>query len=143
MKISCLTVDCADPKRMVEFWSQALGYEVVGDTCRPPDGIGLVLEFVKVPEPKTVKNRVHLGFNTDDVDAEIRRLESLGATLAWEEDFPAHLRQRNVVLRDPEGNELCLGTSAGHQIAAIARDLARRPDRDQLAHLEWLAAHAL
>ena len=64
---------------------------------------------MRVPEHKTVKNRVHLGTHVvDDLDAEIERLGALGATVAWEEeDLPPGYR--NVVLRDPEGNEFCLG----------------------------------
>jgi glyoxalase superfamily protein len=65
------------------------------------------------PEPKTVKNRMHLGCSAGDLaalDTEIARLEALGASVAWEEDFPPELaaRYRNVILRDPEGNEFCL-----------------------------------
>lgn len=71
------------------------------------------LEFVRVPDDKIVKNRVHLGCTAgtvDDLDPEITRLQGLGATLAWEESFPPEVAAayRNVVLRDPEGNELCL-----------------------------------
>ena len=124
MRISCVTFDCADPARMVAFWSTALGYEPQGHCCYPPDGVGPYLEFVPVPEGKTVKNRVHLGFNAADLDAEISRLVELGATVAWEEDFPDAWHQRNVILRDPEGNELCLGTSNDVSTRRIAKDVA-------------------
>ena len=60
-------------------------------------------------EPKTVKNRLHLGTRTDDLDAEVQRLVKIGAALAWEEEFPPEWPYRNVVLRDPEKNEFCLG----------------------------------
>lgn len=84
-----------------------------GSLCGPPDG-GVYLEFVGVPEEKTVKNRLHLGLHVDaleDLDAEIARLQSLGASIAWEEEFPPEVAQayRNVVMRDVEGNEFCLG----------------------------------
>jgi predicted enzyme related to lactoylglutathione lyase len=62
-----------------------------------------------VPEGKTVKNRLHLGLNCQDLDAEIERLVGLGASVAWEEEFPPEWPFRNVVLRDVEGNEFCLG----------------------------------
>jgi len=68
------------------------------------------LEFIQVPEPKTVKNRLHLGLSTGDLDGEIERLTSLGATFLYEEAFPAEWPYRNCVLSDPEGNEFCLGT---------------------------------
>ena len=112
MRVTCVTVDCADPDRMVAFWSAALGYEPKGHCCYPPDGIGPYLEFVVVPESKTVKNRVHLGFSTRELDAEIERLEELGATVAWEEEFPDGWDGRNVIPRDPEGNEFCLGSAS-------------------------------
>jgi predicted enzyme related to lactoylglutathione lyase len=113
VEITCVTVDCADPRRLAEFWSEALGWEMAhvaedGAYCRPPEG-GAGLEFIRVNELKTVKNRVHLGTRTDDVDAEVERLILIGATLAWEEEFPPTWPYRNVVLRDPEGNEFCLG----------------------------------
>ena len=108
-----MTVDCDDPPGLAAFWAAALGWEVShasagGSSCRPPDG-GLGLEFIRVAEPKVGKNRLHLGTRTDDVDAEITRLVGLGATIAWEEAFPTGWPHRNVVLRDPEGNEFCLG----------------------------------
>jgi hypothetical protein len=118
MEITCVTVDCADPGRVAAFWNEALGWGGVavapdgsGAICGPVSG-GTYLEFVKVPEPKTIKNRVHLGCAAgplDALDAEIERLEALGATLAWEEDFPTGSGYRNVILRDVEGNEFCLG----------------------------------
>ena len=66
-----------------------------------------------MPEPKIAKNRLHLGCSAgrlDALDAEIQRLLGLGATIAWEEAFPPEIAAefRNVVLRDPEGNEFCL-----------------------------------
>ena len=61
-----------------------------------------------------MKNRVHLGCSVPaiaDLDPEIARLVALGATIGWEEDFPPAVAAsyRNVVLRDVEGNEFCLG----------------------------------
>lgn len=120
MEITCLTVDCRDAMTLATFWNEALrwgGAESSSDgggaICGPPTG-GMYLEFVRVPEHKVVKNRVHLGCSAGaltDLDGEVNRLLSLGATIAWEEEFPAELatRYRNVVLRDPEGNEFCLG----------------------------------
>jgi catechol 2,3-dioxygenase-like lactoylglutathione lyase family enzyme len=117
--IICVTLDCTDPARVAEFWNAALGWGGVaaapdgsGAICGPPDG-GTYLECIRVPEPKTVKNRMHLGLTAgplDALDAEIARLEALGATVAWQEEFPPAVaeRYRNVVLRDPEGNEFCL-----------------------------------
>ena len=119
MEVVCVTIDCADPRALAAFWSRALGWKRVhvardnsGASVRPADA-STYLELIRVPEPKTVKNRVHLGFTAgpfDALDDEIARLVALGATVAWEEEFPPEVaaRYRNVVLRDPEGNELCL-----------------------------------
>jgi predicted enzyme related to lactoylglutathione lyase len=109
MQISCVTFDCEDADRVADFWSAALGWSRRGGVVRRADG-AIYLEFVEVPERKTLKNRVHLGLYTDDIDAEIERLCSLGAVVAWEEEFPPEWTYRNVVLKDPEGNEFCLGT---------------------------------
>lgn len=114
-----MTIDCSEPRAVAEFWNDALGWGGVavaddgsGALCGPASG-GMYLEFVRVPEPKTLKNRVHLGCSSgplDALDREIARLCGLGATIAWEEAFPPELARvyRNVVLRDPEGNEFCL-----------------------------------
>ena len=57
-----------------------------------------------MPEDKVVKNRLHLGCTAGDLaacpDAEVARLLDLGATIAWEEDFPPEIaaRYRNIVL---------------------------------------------
>lgn len=115
-----MTVDCSDPARVARFWNEALHWGGVaesadgnGAVCGPPEG-GSYLEFIRVPETKQVKNRMHLGCTAGmlgDLDTELERLLSLGATIAWEEEFPPHIadRYRNVILRDPEGNEFCLG----------------------------------
>ena len=116
--MTCVTIDCSDPERLAAFWNAALGWGGVagsGDDARcGPVGGGTYLEFVRVLDAKIVKNRVHLGCGVDaldDLPHEIDRLLELGAAIAWEEEFPAAVsaQYRNVVLRDPEGNEFCLG----------------------------------
>jgi len=122
MEIVCVTVDCADPARVAGFWSEALRWnshaapDGSGAICGNPSG-GTYLEFIRVPEGKSGKNRVHLGCSAgglEELDPELDRLRELGATVAWEEEFPPEVSQvyRNVVLRDVEDNEFCLG--AGH-----------------------------
>lgn len=106
--VSCVTFDCAEPARVADFWAAALGWTRSADRVEAPDG-STYLEFVAVPEPKTVKNRLHLGLSAPNLDEEIERLMELGASVAWEEDFPPEWPYRNVVMRDPEGNEFCLG----------------------------------
>ena len=65
------------------------------------------LLFQKVPEGKTVKNRVHLDlqYGADDAPAQVERILGLGATPAWTSDDGG---QHNTTLRDPEGNEFCV-----------------------------------
>jgi hypothetical protein len=120
MEATCVTVDCADPAAVATFWNEALEWGGIsvspdghGAICGPPGG-GLYLEFIRVPEAKAGKNRLHLGCSVPtlaDLDGEIARLVGLGATVAWEEEFPPAVAAgyRNVILRDVEGNEFCLG----------------------------------
>lgn len=115
-----MTIDCVDPARMARFWSAALGWDRVhisaggaGATCGTADA-ALYIEFVRVPEPKSSKNRLHFGCHVESIDQyddEFRRLAALGASLAWKEVFAPEVEPsyRNWVLYDPEGNEFCLG----------------------------------
>jgi catechol-2,3-dioxygenase len=110
-KFTELSIDCSDPHRVAAFWSEVLGYQVtdqedelvaIGD----PDGASVTLVFVKVPEPKTVKNRVHIDLNPRDRDQseEVERILALGATHA----DVGQGKQQWVVLADLEGNEFCV-----------------------------------
>src|SRR5688500_20390597 len=99
-------VDSRDPERLGRWWVDALGWVVVNDDpeefeIRPtPDRLpGLI--FVRVPEPKSNKNRLHLDFRPDDRDAEVRRLTALGATTVGVGQGETSW----VVLADPAGNE--------------------------------------
>jgi ribosomal protein S18 acetylase RimI-like enzyme len=148
MDLICITVDCADPAAVATFWSDALGWSRpqvhdggLGAVCRPPTGAAY-LEFIRVPEGKAVKNRVHLGCSAgrlDRLDAELSRLQALGATIAWEEEFPPDVAAvyRNVVLRDIEGNEFCLGggNMATHPRDEVAVRAAAAADRDRILAL--------
>jgi hypothetical protein len=74
-----------------------------------PDGRSPRLLFQHVPEPKTVKDRIHLdlqrGLDDDGRAAEVARLEGLGATRLWDGEQGPH---RWVTMADPEGNEFCV-----------------------------------
>ena len=63
------------------------------------------LLFLRVPEPKTVKNRLHIDLRPDDQAAEVARLERLGARRV---DVGQGADVSWVVLADPEGNEFCV-----------------------------------
>lgn len=83
-----------------------------------PEGVGPRLFFQQVPEAKAVKNRVHLdvrvapGLTGDDrmaaLETERRRLEALGATLAYRVEPDGRLEAGFITMLDPEGHELCL-----------------------------------
>ena len=105
-------VDAHDPVALGRWWAEALGWIVFNDDPDEfeiranPDRIPGLL-FALVPEPKTVKDRLHLDLRPDDRDAEVERLVALGATRA---DI-GQGEQSWVVLADPEGNEFCVFSS--------------------------------
>ena len=87
VRIRTITFDCRDPYLLAGFWSQVTGYrEDPDDTNHPDDPEGLLvapdgsanLLFMRVPEAKQVKNRVHLDLATTDYEAETDRLIKLG-----------------------------------------------------------------
>jgi hypothetical protein len=134
-----IVFDCADPDKLAHFWAEALHYKIQdpppgfdsweaflkaqgipetewnsASAVVDPDGGGPRIYFQRVPEAKTVKNRVHLDLNVGGprsappgerrrrVDAEVERLMQLGAGKA------RTVEERGeyfVNLLDPEGNE--------------------------------------
>ncbi len=112
LKLGNVTFDCENPARVAEFWGAALGYNVEKHSedfavATNPDGSRPYLLFIKVPEPRTVKNRVHVDLGADDRQAEIERLIGLGATRGETHKMP-EFGITWTVLQDPEGNELCV-----------------------------------
>jgi hypothetical protein len=137
-----VTFDCADPDRLASFWATALGYRKqdppegyatwpaylaaqgfpedqwnAASAIVDPERRGPRLYFQRVPEPKVVKNRVHLDLNVSGgrhipveerrarVNAAVERLRGVGATQLR----PVEERGEYwVVMADPEGNEVCL-----------------------------------
>jgi predicted enzyme related to lactoylglutathione lyase len=113
--IDCITLDCADAKRVATFWAAALGYETMeekeGDwmALRPAQGAGPLLGFQQVPEPKVGKNRLHLDLRPAagvTMEAEVARLEGLGATAVRRvTNGPDKV---HMIMQDPESNEFCV-----------------------------------
>jgi hypothetical protein len=112
LKIGWLTVDSHDPKKLGEWWKEALDLEIVFEdenefavTGKGRMGGQWNILFYRAPDDKTVKNRLHLDLIPDtDREAEVARLEALGATRA-------DIGQKDVtwtVMADPEGNEFCV-----------------------------------
>jgi predicted enzyme related to lactoylglutathione lyase len=111
-----LSFDTHDAAKLAHFWAQAL-HRAVNDgatedfasvTADTDTRLGAVLMFHKVPEGKTVKNRVHLDLQATDVVAEADRLTSLGAKQIRS---LAENNNRWIGLCDPEGNEFDLVAS--------------------------------
>ena len=106
--IAALAVDAADPAGLAQWWARLLGGEVEVDpdgdaTLRTPGG--LAIDFLRVPEAKTVKNRLHLDLrSTADLAVATDQALALGASRA-DDVYDGGEWQ---VLRDPEGNEFCL-----------------------------------
>ena len=115
---TAMTIDCVDVERMANFWQEVLGYErrLVEEPYirlfKPrSDRIIYVLILQTVPEAKTVKHRVHLDLASDDVDVEVERLVSLGATVltaARRIEAETVGGRRVALLADPEGGEFCV-----------------------------------
>jgi catechol 2,3-dioxygenase-like lactoylglutathione lyase family enzyme len=113
--IDSLLIDSEDPDKLADFWCQALGYEVTyrsdeGETEREvsiesPEQKGWPILFVEVHDERKVKNRLHLDLRPDDQEAEVARLEELGAERV---DIGQGPEVTWVVMADPEGNEFCI-----------------------------------
>jgi len=135
-----VTFDCAEPERVARFWCDVLGYVVppapegfatwddvertlaperrgAAYACEDPSGVGSRLFFQRVPEDKTVKNRLHLDVRVGAglvgaerltaLQDEGARLVALGATEV--RLLPADDENEScLVMRDVEGNEFCL-----------------------------------
>ena len=109
-----IAMNARDDSALGRFWAEALGWSIASEepgvtNLEPvgfayPDPIAVCIDILAVPEPKTVKNRVHVDFATTSAAHQadlVARLKDLGAT-------PADVGQGDVpwtVLADPEGNE--------------------------------------
>jgi hypothetical protein len=115
LRWQCVCVDSVEPGPLASFWERALGWRRTHDgadeivleppTGSPEDGVSPDLVFLRVPEGKTVKNRLHLDLRPDDQAAEVERLLALGATRA---DVGQGDATTWMVLADPDGNEFCV-----------------------------------
>jgi hypothetical protein len=115
VRIQSLCIDTTDPAGLAVFWEQALGWRRTYDhpdevVLEPPAGSseeGVVpdLLFLRVPETKAGKNRLHLDLRPEDQAAEVKRLEQLGARRA---DVGQSSDVTWIVMADPHGNEFCV-----------------------------------
>jgi catechol 2,3-dioxygenase-like lactoylglutathione lyase family enzyme len=115
IRIQCLCIDSTDPAKVGAFWEKALGWRRTFDeddqvVLEPPagspeDGIAPDLLFLRVPEAKSGKNRMHIDLRPRDQAAEVARLEALGARRV---DVGQSADVTWIVLADPDGNEFCV-----------------------------------
>ena len=119
-------IDVDDLDQAIAFWSAVLDAteEPLSDQSRhiyrrlrlPDSNIRVLLQ--RTDDEKVSKERMHLDLETDDVDAEVRRLEALGAT-RWD-----HQQERGYdfwVMRDPWGNEFCVLQPEFPELLALRR----------------------
>jgi hypothetical protein len=105
---AAIAVDCAEPLRLAQFWAALVGGAFEPDpddaaTVRFPTGVAV--DFARVPESKSVKNRLHIDVRAvGDFAAAVERAVTLGATRSDDVYSGAGWQ----VLRDPEGNEFCI-----------------------------------
>jgi glyoxalase superfamily protein len=117
-RLKAICVDCVEPWALAHWWADVLDYRVRPHTAEdlealraqgvdrpeddpaiavdPVDGVGPTVWFNKVPEPKTVKVRIHV-----DVYGDVAELARRGARVH------EHL-EHWTVMTDPEGNEFCV-----------------------------------
>ena len=111
LQLANVTLDCADALAVGTFWSAALGRPLDADGTGDFASIGAGDEqrtgwfFIRVPEPRTTKNRVHVDLRADDREAEVARLEGLGAKRLADHDQQG---MHWTTLADVEGNEFCI-----------------------------------
>jgi hypothetical protein len=120
-----LGCDAADPHRLAAFWAAALRYvpepgydDPDGASIVDPDGRGPAIGFLRVPEGKTAKNRMHIDIRVAGeppwdlsererlIRARSAELAAAGATVVREETYGGPLG--HIVMLDPEGNEFCV-----------------------------------
>jgi len=108
LSITALTFDCADASGLAHFWSGVLGQPVDPDATESFASIGQSAAmqpswmFIKVPEAKKAKNRVHVDLSSGEWAADVERVLALGATRIGDVEESG---MRWVTLADPEGNE--------------------------------------
>jgi hypothetical protein len=119
-RLAALSVDATDDRSVAGFWCAVLGWSVLeqdddGTSIAPADGLHPPIDFLRVPDRKTTKNRLHIDLRADGstTEEELDRLLSIGARrvdigqgpdVAW------------VVLADPEGNEFCLLSRTAQEV---------------------------
>ena len=115
LRWQCICIDSTDPAPLGHWWAELLGWRVTHEEAdelvlEPPagsaeDGVSPDILFLRVPEPKQEKVRLHIDLRPEDQDAEVARAEAMGATRV---DIGQGDDVTWVVLADPHGNEFCI-----------------------------------
>ncbi len=110
-----ICIDSTDPATLASWWADLLGWRITSaendevvlepPARTPADGISPDLVFCRVPEAKTVKDRLHIDLRPDNQAAEVARAEAMGARRV---DVGQGTDKTWVVLADPDGNEFCI-----------------------------------
>jgi predicted enzyme related to lactoylglutathione lyase len=112
LRVGSVVIRVDDLERQARFWEEALGYQRrPGDgddfvLLRPKDGVGPNVSLDAVPAPAQIPPRIHLDLYTEDQEAELARLETLGATRVHWDKRPSDADY--VIMADPEGNRFCV-----------------------------------
>jgi Glyoxalase-like domain len=116
-----IVIDCANPVELAKFWTRVLGYPVIrqdeDEACLDAGDGSFRIWLVRVPEPKTVKNRAHIDVNLQP-GASIEQLVELGAEVLH--PFGSIPGAPWAVLADPERNEFCAFPPQEEEQAASA-----------------------
>lgn len=118
LSIQCITIDAENPRALADFWAAVLGWTIGDDVneievwiereLNDPRNIGFPdILFLKNPDERKVKNRLHLDLRPDNQEAEVARLEALGAKRIDIGQLSSD-ECTWVVMADPEGNEFCV-----------------------------------
>lgn len=115
LTVQCVTVDCHNPALLADFWAEMLDWQITEqsevEVAIEPRNRAIVLSpdilFLKVPDEKLTKNRMHFDLRPDNQAVEVARAEALGA-VRIEIGQSADPGTTWVVMADPEGNEFCI-----------------------------------
>ena len=115
LRWQCTVVDSVDPVSLARWWAELLGWRITFEEAdesvleppegSPEDGVSPDILFIRVPETKQVKNRLHFDLRPEDQATEVTRAKALGARRI---DVGQTDEVTWVVMADPEGNEFCI-----------------------------------
>ncbi|MDJ0924338.1 MAG: VOC family protein [Acidimicrobiia bacterium] len=124
LRWQCMNVDSVDPIPLARWWADLLGWRITYEepdqvVLEPPegspeDGVSPDMLFLRVPEAKQVKNRLHIDLRPSDQSQEVARAEALGARRV---DVGQTGAATWVVMADPQGNEFCILQAFAAEVA--------------------------